>query len=128
MRPTQRPDKPYTTQEIMQRVYQHFIVEGNPKCASDPSSPYATCDYGGTGCAVGCLMVEDDASSLDDLLYGSIDAVSRKLAKTYAVYFTESELSLLYNLQEAHDSSTPATLKPRILEVLNANGFTGATP
>lgn len=57
MRPTSRPEKPYTRQEILNRIWQHFIVEKNPRSYNPINE---VCCYNQTGCAVGCLLTKGD--------------------------------------------------------------------
>lgn len=101
MRPTERPERPYTAEEILDRIEQHFVVEGNP-LSTDAEGGW--CKYAGTGCAVGCLVTEDDAESWDEL--GPIRNV-RSLQKEYRDYFGRDAgiYGMLARLQNVHDDS-----------------------
>lgn len=62
-----------TLQELFDANWQHFVVEKNPQSKKD-----GRCMYGGTGCAIGCVMPDelkrfadrgfDDSSSIEALL------------------------------------------------------------
>lgn len=96
MRPTTRPEKPYTREEIAQRVRQHFIVEGNPVCADDTGR----CFYTQTGCGIGCLMTMDDATAIGNGFY--FEGV-RATPGIMRAYFRPEDDEFLSDLQHTHD-------------------------
>ena len=97
MRPTERPATPYSKKEIAERVWQHFFRERNPysyNCVTD------VCLYSGSGCAVGCLLTQEDADKLDS------DNVSTPISECFkdlSNYFTADMLYFLEALQVWHD-------------------------
>jgi hypothetical protein len=102
MRPTKRPDQPYTMTGILDRIEQHFVTEGNPKCVDNNNN----CIYGRTGCAVGCLLTQEDANLIDDKLWGcnsEIFDVRKNLPDIYNIYFRVADLHSLKRLQHTHD-------------------------
>ena len=112
MRPETRPDKPYTTKEILDRVYQHFVVEGNPRCADDRGS----CFYRKTGCAVGCLLTAEDAAEWDDRTFSSIGRVWADPIR--AIYFQDDQKELLHALQWGHDKANSTNIASKMEEVV----------
>ena len=65
MRPIHRPATPYTAEQILQHVYNHFFVENQPFCYDEsPNGPY--CRYDRTGCAVGCLLTQEQGDALEE--------------------------------------------------------------
>ncbi len=98
MRPLTVPATPYTRQQILEHVYQHFVVERNPRAILDLS-----CVYRGMGCAIGCMITSDDAE-LWDSKAASIYYISRILSNSFNKYFHHEDMSLLKSLQDFHDS------------------------
>jgi len=101
----------------MERVYQHFIVEGNPKGVDEQRQ----CVYTGTGCAVGCMMTPKDASEVCGTVGGTF---FRRYRDIYDIYFTLECLCLLTDLQMAHDRSNEETIVADLTECLKQHGFT----
>jgi len=102
-RPTTRPERPYTTAEILTAVYQHFVLDGSPRCVEEGGM---ACLYAKTGCAVGCLLTEEDALLFDDpFVGGAIGHVATKQPELFGAYFTEDQRPLLRALQRCHDQS-----------------------
>lgn len=102
MRPERRPEQPYTREQILRHLYQHFVVEGNPRCTDDEN----WCCYSLTGCAVGCLLTAEDADLIERNEGGvRVADVRRYFPDLYAAYFDGSDetLELLRRLQNAHD-------------------------
>ncbi len=114
-RPTQRPSRPYTRDEIAQKVYQHFVLDKAPK--SKKSNAFNVCLYGGTGCAVGCMLTTEDADLLDAHHKTAIADVMHLDA--CQPYFQMEDLEFLEELQEAHDyNAVGETVSENILKVL----------
>jgi hypothetical protein len=103
MRPEKCPQKPYSRQEIYDRVKQHFLVEGYPRSAEG-----GLCFYRGTGCAVGCLMTLEDALVFDGNPYSGkgtqIESVKKNEPDIYKKYFHNGDLGFLSALQQWHDN------------------------
>lgn len=102
MRPETRPEQPYTREQILRHLHQHFVVDGNPRCADDENE----CRYSLTGCAVGCLLTAEDADLIERNEGGvRVTDVRRYFPDLYAAYFDDSDvtLELLRRLQSAHD-------------------------
>jgi hypothetical protein len=99
MRPESRPEKPYTNQEIVNRVYQHFFVERHERCHSDGYCQYYCVSNKQDGCAVGCLLTQKDALQIPqgEITYPEIFDVLEN------VYFDKESLPLLQDLQIWHD-------------------------
>ena len=109
MRPQTRPSKPLTNQEIFDHIWQHFIVEGNPKSEKDFTGGKKFCIYAGTGCAVGCMLTLEDAEvcdgTHDELDCGNdIISIQRYRDEIYNGYFNGASINLLDELQYAHDN------------------------
>lgn len=107
MRPIERPYAPYTLQNIVDHVFQHFVVENNPRCVNDREQ----CVYGLTGCGVGCLLTQKDGDILDIMSTGQMlgagwmRGFKENSPLVYQLYFGDSPsiLSALETLQSAHD-------------------------
>lgn len=118
MRPTTRPEKPYTPAEILDRVYAHFITEKNPRCADKGGQ----CRYDKTGCAVGCLLTIEDAENLERSEVGYFYAFTFREPKLYAIYFGKFTgphdliYRILCRLQNCHDSSADENIATRIAD------------
>lgn len=120
MHPIVRPSRPYTTQEILDRVREHFIVEGNPRCTRNPNYEGSPCIYGRTGCAVGCLLTEEDAKELDAIGIKGIEIVCIRYQDISSHYFTADQIKTLRELQRAQDSAKSLEgLKAQLQEVIN---------
>lgn len=101
MRPTERPKKPYTDVEIIERVLAHFETEGNPRCVVGP-----VCKYNLTGCAVGCLLTKEDAEILAEANPPVRNLfVIREYAEIWNAYFIFRQKELLVDLQYLHDDA-----------------------
>jgi hypothetical protein len=102
MRPTQRPEKPYDKDTILKRVREHFVMEGNPRCATSSESELG-CFYGRTGCAVGCLITKEDAALIEGC--GYVSSMRDKYPDIYNIYFGHDQTvhDLLKDLQFGHD-------------------------
>ena len=103
MRPINRPSKPYTRQQIAEAIWNHFIVEKNPKCVDG-----RYCIYGKTGCAVGCLLTQEDADYIDGInktlsIFLWDDVLSAKELRE--IYFNEEDINFLGACQNWHDNS-----------------------
>lgn len=114
MRPLSRPQKPLTIQECAKRIHQHFLVDNNPRCTNSDEM----CVYGETGCAIGCLLTEEDAKSLDDSGLGSLVFMGDIIfssnwnlgptgCRIFNIYFEcNSEMaSFLTKVQKVHDDA-----------------------
>lgn len=120
MRPTTRPEKPYTAADIptlAKRIYDHFITEGNPKGTTSSGM----CIYGLTGCAVGCLLTAEDAERVDNLI-SSGTSISYLLPgsdvlQEYFTYNDENLLDFLTKAQVHHDEAPLNTVDFSELEV-----------
>lgn len=75
-----------SNQEIINKIYKHFIMDKNPRCINQCGS----CCYSGTGCAIGCLLEREDSILWDN--YGDIFTIPKNL---YEKYFEESSINLL---------------------------------
>lgn len=120
-RPTQRPTKPYTNQEIIDRVRQHFITEGNPKCVYSTATGVGVCVYGRTGCAVGCLMTQEDSDFLDsENSFLPVEDMLAYYSDIYNAYFTKEQVNFLSDLQEWHDSTNKNEFSVDLLNTIEA--------
>lgn len=113
MRPTTRPPQPYTRAEILDRVYQHFAVDGNPQCRNSLG-----CVYHLTGCAVGCMMTMEDAK----VVGGTVNAFKMHHPEIFSAYFSPNDRDFLRELQIAHDFHF-ADPDNGILAVLRKHGY-----
>lgn len=95
MRPLERPSKPYTRQEVFDRVWQHFVVEKNPRAVRSNDT---LCTYEGTGCAIGCCITLEDSHKFEAQLgpYQHCQALT-------GMYFNYEDESFLQALQRVHD-------------------------
>lgn len=106
-------------QEILNKVYKHFIVYKNPRCVKHPEMLHSACVYKGTGCAVGCLLDYEDRSKWDDI-FGSLGP-SSIFKEEYNKYFANNLINFLMDLQVAHDQDTSAAF--RFNETENYSSF-----
>lgn len=105
-RPKQRPEIPYTNQQIVDAVHRHFYEEKHPQC-SIRHGWGNQCLYDRTGCAVGCMLTQGDGDYWEGNCGGlSIQEVAMKYPSTFQVYFEMPSLDLLKALQRWHDDST----------------------
>ena len=103
MRPTEHV-KDWSAEQILDHVYQHFIVEGNPWCGQG-----SNCFYNKTGCAVGCLLTQEESEVLESKHAGRrIDDIFIDCVKDSEVDNIVKDLrlhrDLLLKLQSSHDS------------------------
>ena len=63
-RPLARPASPMTVSQVADHIYNHFVTEGNPRCATTKGS-MNFCHYNHTGCAVGCCFTQEDAEEIE---------------------------------------------------------------
>ena len=55
-----------TRQEVLTRIYRHFIEDAAPRCAFDGKCRYSPTDEpGSVGCAIGCLLPPEVATFID---------------------------------------------------------------
>lgn len=100
--------RPRSNQDVINRVYKHFIFDGNEQCMSDNGS----CVYRnskGNGCAVGCMLPSKLAVSADECANsGEKDSTLPSVfARRPAVkdWFRKVKTQLLKELQFAHDGA-----------------------
>lgn len=110
----------YDTFNIAQSVYQHFIIDKSPKCESIDNGP---CIYNGTGCAVGCMLTEEDANLLENNGGGTLGDVWDRHPEILSQYFSVSDYTFLKELQDAHDDNPKEDIVEGITKVLFENGF-----
>jgi hypothetical protein len=103
MRPTTRPDRPYTLIEVIEKLTQHFLVEKNPQCLLKEC-----CRYDSTGCAVGCLLTAEDAATFEaEYPNQNIAAIMVKAPALYHQYFgyNQAVTGWLSVFQHTHDNA-----------------------
>lgn len=120
-RPTRPPSSPLTMKQILDNIYQHFVVDKSPK-STKVDSQY--CLYSGSGCAIGCMVDIDTAQAWDNYSdNSSIDALRDRNVLNTAAYFEGTDIQTLRELQLAHDEFNPeepgARLSERMLEAIN---------
>jgi hypothetical protein len=94
--------RPLSNQQAFDNVWQHFIVDRNPRAVQGGMCCYRTTD--GRMCAVGCQL--PDALYLPDM---EATAASTAVGENSAVaeYFRHVTPTLLNALQHAHDAPRP---------------------
>jgi hypothetical protein len=106
-----------TDQEALNRVWQHFVVEGQP-LAFERAVSYAQCLYfreaDGARCAVGILVPEELArrmplTSIMGLFRGFV-ADSEIIAAEVAAALNGTTLSFIEELQMAHDEAASVAM------------------
>lgn len=107
--------KQYTAQEVFDKVWDHFVVKGNPLSYDDSSG---ICYYekypDGPRCAIG-LFVPDDV--IVHLRHGTVGGVSMKSSaqELFTEFSAESmglglvDVVFLEDLQAAHDTARGET-------------------
>ena len=116
-RPTQR--KRYDSQDIVDHVYKHFFIENHTKCMT-----LGQCVYNQTGCAVGCLLTDEDANTLEKQSIGTVDTAWDRNYQMFHEYFSVGDYPLLYDLQSAHDGShDQEEMWKNMREVFDKYGF-----
>lgn len=109
----QNQTPPQSNQDAFNRVWQHFIVEKNPRSVQihddgNPRCLYRTIMDGGkvNGCAIGCMMADkhyqrefenQSAESITKLLTGNGTPEVRE-------WFTLCDTDFLRDIQLAHDN------------------------
>jgi len=92
-----------TDQEIVDKVFDHFILQMTPP-AVDPKGPGCYYHHEEYGCCVVGIFIDSktgDDWDNDDL--GSIDEIRDLHTEEYHQYFTDENLPLLIELQHWHD-------------------------
>lgn len=96
-------------QEILNKVYNHFVIQKNPRCVRPTSrSRINACCYSGTGCAIGCLLDHKDRSEWDSLgIYFSSITFNTytpyQILEKISEYFNLEDYDFLRSLQRVHD-------------------------
>jgi hypothetical protein len=100
-----------TAQEIFDRVWTHFVVEGNPRSINDCGCAYR--GHGGAKCAVGVLIPDEEyAPSFEGL---SVESFFINPDCPPSIAAMKEHVGLLGALQGAHDSAgSPAALSVRL--------------
>lgn len=107
-------------QEAFNKVYKHFITDGNPRSLSvdNFNSAIEICAYrGGNGakCALGCLIPDElyhpsfegrDWSSIYHSKFNDHLRINAGSAKKLRDYFKNVNSDLLVRLQGVHDTNT----------------------
>ena len=110
MRPTVRPWAPMNIEQAKAHIYDHFVIEKNPRCVIGSADSNA-CIYGQTGCAVGCCFTQEDADLIDKLAmeyvlhHSFVSQIYFGLKALYIKYFedTPEMLEFLKYAQNLHD-------------------------
>lgn len=94
-----------TNQKIFDKVWQHFIVENNPR-AYNPETDKCTYYSESGGCAIGCLIEDDNVKKdLDSAYASSIQSVRRICAEIFdKIIYNRIDSNFLGDLQYAHDN------------------------
>lgn len=111
-RPTKVPSKPYTVKQVLDMVYQHFVVDKMPKSVKNPDDRTGgLCCYAGSGCAIGCMLPASTALSWDKCGKTAIDDIRKILPKSFFQFFNGEHGDMLAELQDTHDGNNdPDTL------------------
>lgn len=119
MRPQSRPLQPYTNQEIIDRIWQHFFVENNNQ---GYDAAKHSCCYNLTGCAVGCLLTQEDAENIPN---GSVTTSDIRTRLIQWGYFNgnDNQFMLLRHLQIVHDFRSGSSLNGHFSHELWKNMF-----
>jgi hypothetical protein len=110
-----------TAQEIFDRVWTHFVVEGNPRSMNN----YGACVYrglNGARCAVGVLI--PDAEYRDDFEGFNAGALIRGDDCPPSLVPMREHADLLDALQIAHDGACNGDVDPRLRIVANEHSLT----
>ena len=124
-RPSCPPEKPLTLAEILNNIYQHFVVGKAPQSRQPTlGGSRGLCQYGMTGCAIGCMVDLKTADRWDGI--GSVKSIlathSVWARETFNRYFDGVNPDDLSYLQEAHDGWSTArkrTLGEHMLLAIN---------
>lgn len=94
----------YTTElEVLQAIKSAFKeTETLNREAQNSKCKYAP-TYNNVGCAVGCLINEDDAKIWDCLSDASVTHIYETEHDLFSEYFTDEMLYILQNAQDKHD-------------------------
>lgn len=111
MRPLNKPEQPYSNQEIFNRVWQHFIVEKNPRCVEN-----GECRYDRTGCAIGCLLTQEDGDKLQSSCEG-FAVWTQEVKMNIQDYCDLVGPDLLSDLQFWHDRSNRILDKNELIRI-----------
>lgn len=93
---------PENNQDAFNRVWKHFIVEGNPQCTNLQKK----CLYRheNNGCAIGCMLPDDLAQLADTTLSGNAINYVIKSIPGVKKWLENVHNDLLVQLQHAHDN------------------------
>lgn len=93
-------------QDIVNYIYEQFVVKDTPLCHADGVCCYAPQTEDQIGCFVGCLLPLEVAKKADKLLtIGNTGIAGLRAEGIYSEYFDEDQRSFLVSLQNVHDSS-----------------------
>jgi hypothetical protein len=90
-----------TPQEIFNKVWHHMAKQRVRSMRGDACVYRSTA---GLACAVGCLLTDKQAKTIDDLPFGSITGILSDYPQLIPKRLRPHQ-RLLQELQEAHDSS-----------------------
>jgi hypothetical protein len=102
--------RPESNQDMFNRVYQHFVIEKNPRCGVG-GGPIGVNKcyyrYHGNGCAIGCVLPDRLAKISDNLTNQFPDTAIATAIKRPSVknWLKNVDLSLMIELQKIHDDN-----------------------
>lgn len=109
---------PSTKQEIFDRVWDHFVVQGNPRSVSDDGEDCRYRGRNGTRCAVGIFIDDADYDERMDALGGAFDSLFDLLDHAPELRaFLHTHRVTLTELQRIHDlAPTESHLKIKLVD------------
>ena len=124
----QNQTPPKNKQDVLNRVWQHFIVEKHDQCSTVRDSNIPKCVYrnNGNGCAVGCMMPDAMAKKCDNTGdHGTTLDIFGILERFDDVqeWFKNVERGFLKSLQVSHDMYFQ-DFKEQLESIAARNGLT----
>lgn len=95
-------------QDILNYLHQKFIVEKVPQCKVKDMGLkclYAPITKDHIGCAVGCLISEEDQKVFDSSHLSEIQNIYDVYRERYEKYFDADQLKFLEDIQKWHDGT-----------------------
>jgi hypothetical protein len=89
---------------LLKNVREQFLKADGLNRYEAGSSCYYRPEYNDIGCAIGCLLTEEDAEEWDAFCDTAIKNIYHEHYDNYAEYFSDDMIGLLADLQDHHDN------------------------
>jgi len=115
--------RPRSNQDALNRVWKHFVVEGNAQCSDAGGCKYRMGLH--EACAIGCMIPTKLARRADLLDNSGIQGVLDRMP-SFRGWFNKVKKDLLVDLQSSHDYAfdSHGKLKESLVAVAKKHGLT----